>query len=70
MFPEKMCWWCQEEGCAEEWEIRGLLAFLDKKYEESKKAFEQENRVHWLNGSSEAHQMLRMIKDYERKRRH
>lgn len=70
MFPEKMCWWCQEEGCAEEWEIRGLLAFLDKKYEESQKAFEQENRVHWLNGSSQAHQMLRMIKNYERKRRH
>lgn len=58
---QNMCWWCHEDGCTEEWEMTGLLAFLDGQYEKARAAFENANRVSWLNGTKEAYMMLRMI---------
>lgn len=61
MCREKNCWWCHEEGCTEEWEIRGLLAMQEQKQAEAREAFERANRVSWLKGTKMAHWMLRVL---------
>lgn len=63
MCAEKSCWWCREEGCTEEWEIRGMLDFLDKKYKEAREDFEHANRSSWVKGTKAAHMMLRILLD-------
>ena len=60
-YTQNLCWWCHEGGCTEEWEMRGMLAFLDQQYEEARKAFENANHFSWLQGTKEAYMMLRML---------
>ena len=60
-YTQNLCWWCHEGGCTEEWEMRGMLAFLDHQYEEARKAFENANHFSWLQGTKEAYMMLRML---------
>ena len=48
MEQRDMCWWCDEDGCTEFWEARGLLAMLDGSVEEALAAFRTANRVIWL----------------------
>lgn len=61
MFSRRMCWWCHEAGCTEEWEIRGLLACLDGRCKEAEADFEEANRVSWLGGTKSGHMMLRRL---------
>ena len=61
MLSRSMCWWCHESGCTEEWEIRGLLAYLDGRYADAKAHFEKENQTNWLGGACTGHMMLRRL---------
>lgn len=58
-----MCWWCDEPGCTEAWNIKGLLALLDGKNEEAYDAFEQADRLCWLGGGKEERMIMRHIKE-------
>ncbi|MCI8586346.1 MAG: tetratricopeptide repeat protein [Lachnospiraceae bacterium] len=61
MLSRRMCWWCHESGCTEEWEIRGLLAYLDGRYADAEAHFEKENQTNWLGGACTGHMMLRRL---------
>ena len=54
MEQRDMCWWCDEDGCTEFWEARGLLAMLDGSVEEALAAFRTANRVIWLGINKDA----------------
>ncbi len=49
-----MCWWCDEDGCTEMWEAKGLLALLDGQHKTALDAFEKANRVIWLGINKDA----------------
>lgn len=49
-----MCWWCDEDGCTELWEAKGLLAMMDGQRETALAAFEQANRVIWMGINKDA----------------
>lgn len=54
MEQRDMCWWCDEDGCTEFWEARGLLAMLDGSVEEALAAFRKANQVIWLGINKDA----------------
>ena len=54
MEQRDMCWWCDEDGCTEFWEARGLLAMLDGSVEEALAAFRTANQVIWLGINKDA----------------
>lgn len=57
-----MCYWCDEDGCTELWEMKGFLAFLDGRKEEALKYFETAARVSWLGLNKDACMMIRHLK--------
>ncbi|MCC8027872.1 MAG: tetratricopeptide repeat protein [Clostridium sp.] len=61
MESRDMCWWCDEPGCTEAWEIRAYLALLDGKQEEALEAFKQADRFCWLGGGKGDRMMMRRI---------
>lgn len=62
-----MCYWCDEDGCTELWEMKGLLAFLDGRKEDARKYFETATHVCWLGLNKDACLMLRYLKEEQDK---
>lgn len=56
-----MCYWCDEDGCTEFWEIKGYLAYMDGKYEEALEDFRNAGRFCWLGLNKDAAMMIRRL---------
>lgn len=56
-----MCYWCDEEGCTELWEIKGYLAWADGRMEESLAAFQRAEQLCWLGLNKDAALMIRTL---------
>lgn len=57
-----MCYWCDEDGCTELWEMKGFMALLDGRKEEALRCFETANRICWLGINRDAGVMIRSLK--------
>ncbi len=57
-----MCWWCDEDGCTELWEVKGLAAMLDGDREAAIQAFTRADQYCWLGGVREARMIMRRLK--------
>lgn len=62
MEQRKMCWWCDEAGCTELWEVKGYMALMNGETENAMKAFELSDKYCWLGGCREARMMMRRLK--------
>lgn len=56
-----MCYWCDEDGCTELWEIKAFLKFQDGDLKESAEYFRIAGRFCWLGGNKDALMMLRRL---------
>ena len=61
MEEREMCWWCDEEGCTELWEIKGREAMLNGDREAADKAFTRADQFCWLGGVIEARMIMRRL---------
>ena len=61
MEEREMCWWCDEEGCTELWEIKGLEAMLNGDREAAITAFTRADQFCWLGGVREARMIMRRL---------
>ena len=57
----EMCYWCDEDGCTELWEMKGFLALLDQEKEKALEYFEKARRFCWLGGNKDAGMMIRSL---------
>lgn len=57
-----MCYWCDEDGCTELWEMKGFVAFLDNRKEDALKYFETASRTCWLGLNKDTCSMIRLLR--------
>lgn len=56
-----MCYWCDEDGCTELWEMKGLEDILEGRKEEALKNLEIASRVCWLGIGNDISMLIRML---------
>ncbi len=63
----RMCYWCDEDGCTEMWELFGLKAMLAGEYKKARMCLQQANAFCYRGDNKDARMMLILI-DREEKR--
>lgn len=56
-----MCYWCDDDGCTELWEIRGYVAFAGGDIEKSLECFKIAGDLCWLGGNMDTLMMRRRL---------